>query len=383
MIWTIARRQLLEYLVTWRFGLVLAFSTVLVVLATSLQVATFDDQVRDYEARQAESQQGLGKAKVYSEVRLGLGRRPPALAFLCAGQDRELSHYATTGILQPPIEALGIPVPDNPWGFLIPPGLYERPLFARENPLVLRLRRIDFVFAVSTFLSLLALLLSFDTISGERETGTLHMVIANALSRGALLFGKLVGGLACLALSVTVALVAALIVGLQYPRVHLGLADWVGVGVLWCTCILFLGGLFALGMAVSGRTARSSTALVILLLTWTVAVALVPSAAPYVASLMRQVPSDEEYTVQHAAEWKDLQQRFKALVSSKAPLPPEFGSGAFMATQRFSWDTPYALMVSYAPREIIEWYRDGTEEGNQFVLSSLDRELAHLRGATG
>ncbi len=79
MIWTIARRQFLDYLITWRFSLVLVFSTVLVVLGTSLQVTSLEEQLKEYEARETQARQEAGNAKTFHEVRLGVGRRPPTI----------------------------------------------------------------------------------------------------------------------------------------------------------------------------------------------------------------------------------------------------------------------------------------------------------------
>ncbi|MEW6754004.1 MAG: ABC transporter permease subunit, partial [Candidatus Latescibacterota bacterium] len=191
MVWTIARRQLLEYLVTWRFGLVLAVSTVLVVLATMLQVDSLEQELADFDARQNQAQQQVQEARTYNELRLPVGRRPPTLAFLCAGQDRELPHFATAGILAPPVEPLGLSLSGEFWYI----GYGEvRPseTVSLRNPLMegLSSQRIDFAFVVGTFLSLLAFLLSFDSIAGERETGTLPVVLANAVSRGTVLLGK-------------------------------------------------------------------------------------------------------------------------------------------------------------------------------------------------
>ena len=52
----------------------------------------------------------------------------------------------------------------------------------------------DFLFLVQVVFSLLAVLLAFDMISGEKERGTLRAVLANQVPRDSILFGKLLGG---------------------------------------------------------------------------------------------------------------------------------------------------------------------------------------------
>lgn len=367
MIWTIARRQFLEYLITWRFGLVLAFSTVLVVLGTSLQVTSLEEQLEEYEARETQVRQEAENAKTFNEVRLGVGRRPSMLAFLCAGQDREMPHFASTGILAPPLEALNMSVSGRFW-FIGSGSLQSREVFSKQNPLMRGLQQIDFVFVVGTFLSLLAFLLSFDSISGERETGTLFLVIANSVSRGAVLLGKLIGGLGCLAIALTVALNVALIVGVQSPRIDLSAADWIGIGMLFVASLMFLSELFALGMMVSSRTGRSSTSLIVLLLVWTVAVILVPNVAPYVASLVREMPSEEEFAGYFAEESEAVYEKIKSL-AQKNPAP----DGDSFVESGMGGSIPYQIGVIGGSRELVEYYGYATEEGNRLFIEAINQ----------
>jgi len=67
-----------------------------------------------------------------------------------------------------------------------------------DNPLPILFPPFDFLFIVTIIMSLLAILFSYDTISGERQSGTLRLVIANSISRTKILFGKFIGGAASL-----------------------------------------------------------------------------------------------------------------------------------------------------------------------------------------
>ena len=66
---------------------------------------------------------------------------------------------------------------------------------------------LDLAFIVKVVLSLFAILLTFDAICGEREGGTLKLVLSNAVPRDRVILGKLVGGF--LALVVPLALASA------------------------------------------------------------------------------------------------------------------------------------------------------------------------------
>ena len=52
----------------------------------------------------------------------------------------------------------------------------------------------DLVFIIGVFLSLMVFLLSYDSISGEREEGTLRLVFSYNVPRDTFLLGKYIGG---------------------------------------------------------------------------------------------------------------------------------------------------------------------------------------------
>ena len=374
MIRTIARHAFLDNLMTLRFAFVTAFSVVLVILGTLIQVSDLEKRLEDYDAGGARVQEASARAKIFFDVRLGVGRRPPALAFLCAGQDRSMPHFSEMGVLSPPFGALGIPVYSGVYALSAATG-YSRRLSVHlpgENPLMAGLQAVDFAFVVSTFLSLLALLLSFDGITGEREEGTLPLVLSHPVSKAAVLLGKAVGGIACLAVAITVSLAAALVVGLQSPGIALSATDWLGVGLLFLAGLVFLAGLFVLGLLVSAAVRRSATALIVLLLIWTAAVVLIPNGSPFVASLASPTTPDRQYLSQDAAGGKAASDRLMAL-GRKFPKPDAIEFRYLQGVSRFSGSVPYARSIDYAPREAVAWYLTGTEAGNEIMIEGLHR----------
>ncbi len=69
------------------------------------------------------------------------------------------------------------------------------------NFLLSRFSDIDWVFVISLFLSFVTLVLSYDRICGEREAGTLRLMLAGPIPRYKILFGKYVGVMLILDLS--------------------------------------------------------------------------------------------------------------------------------------------------------------------------------------
>jgi ABC-type transport system involved in multi-copper enzyme maturation permease subunit len=80
-----------------------------------------------------------------------------------------------------------------------------------DDPLPILFPRLDFLFIVTIVMSLLALLFSYDAVTGERERGTLRQMISNSVSRTTILLGKFLGGAASLLIPFLLALLAGVL----------------------------------------------------------------------------------------------------------------------------------------------------------------------------
>ena len=149
----------------------------------------------------------------------------------------------------------------------------------------------DFAYVVHLVISLLALLFVFDSVCGEKEHGSLKLLMSNAVPRDTVLVGKWVGGY----LSIAVPFAIAALAGFSYVYISGALrldseapsrfAAIVAVSLLYISCF------FTLGLLISVLTHRSATALLFSLMVWISWILVVPNLAPVVARLVAPVPS--------------------------------------------------------------------------------------------
>lgn len=142
----------------------------------------------------------------------------------------------------------------------------------------------DWTFIVRYVLSFLCLVLSYNAVSGELERGTLRLVLANPLSRGRLLTGKLLAHLLTLLAATLVGSLLSLtvlalngVVALQLPLVRAYLL------FLLCTA-LFVAFFLLLGIGVSAALRSSASSLVLLLTAWTLLIVVIPQTSYLVAA---------------------------------------------------------------------------------------------------
>jgi ABC-type transport system involved in multi-copper enzyme maturation permease subunit len=160
-----------------------------------------------------------------------------------------------------------------------------------NDPLPVLFPMIDLTFILAILLSLAALIFSYDAISGEKEDGTLKLMLANRLSRSKIVLAKLGGSLITLLIPFLASLSIGLGLILLNPRIAWKGSDWGALGLILIAAVLYLGFFLGLGILVSSRHASSSSSILTSLFVWVLLVLVVPNISPYIASLIRPAPS--------------------------------------------------------------------------------------------
>ncbi len=160
-----------------------------------------------------------------------------------------------------------------------------------NDPLPVMFPLIDLVFIVTILMSLMALILSYDAVCGEKEDGTLKLMLANGLARSKVVLAKVSGGVLTLAGPFLVSLAAGMLVILLHPRVAWSGADWGAVGLIVVGAVLYIAVFYLIGVLVSSAHASSPSSIMTSLFVWVLLVLVVPNLSPYVASVLSPAPS--------------------------------------------------------------------------------------------
>jgi ABC-type transport system involved in multi-copper enzyme maturation permease subunit len=169
----------------------------------------------------------------------------------------------------------------------------------------------DLLYVVKTVMALCAILFAFSTITGEKETGTIRLVLSNSLGRTILLVGKWVGGYLSLVLPFCLAVLLGTILVTLSPLVQMSGEDWLRLGLFMLVALLYLGIFFSLGILVSTICHRSSTSLVICLFTWALLVFMIPNLGNILGRQFVKLPSVQQLEVSRNQIW--IKQVFEML----------------------------------------------------------------------
>ena len=173
-------------------------------------------------------------------------------------------------------------------------------------PIAFLLGHLDFVFVVSTVFSLLALLFTFDAVTGEKEAGTLRITLANALPRDIFLWSKFIGGYLVFIVPFLVSLITGLLVlvwqgfPLSEPNIFSRVLCLIGISLLYIAIF------FAIGAVVSIYFDNSKTALIVAFTVWVFAVLILPRVGFLAAQIVAPTSTAESVYREKAARRAEL-----------------------------------------------------------------------------
>lgn len=279
MLKTLIEKEIRDIIGSTKFAVIFGACAILILISFYVGARTYESNRAQYEAAKAENLRQLeGLTDWFNIQQFRIFLPPQPLASLVNGVANDIGR--TT-------EVWGrgeLSAQDSKFG--------DEPIYA-----VFRFLDLEFLFQV--VLSLFAILLGYDAISGEKERGTLKLSFANAVPRHQYILGKIIGSLAALAIP----LVIALAIGcLLLPLLGVPLAgdDWLRLFLIVLTGLLYFAAFLTLSIFISARTERSSHSFLVLLVVWILCVLIIPRSSVLLAGRAVDVPSVDEIAAQKA-----------------------------------------------------------------------------------
>jgi ABC-type transport system involved in multi-copper enzyme maturation permease subunit len=193
-----------------------------------------------------------------------------------------------------------------------------------DNPLPILFPPLDLIFIVTIIMSLMAILFSYDAIAGEREKGTLKLMISNSISRANLLLGKWIGGTLSLLIPFIFSLLFSVIYITLNPNINWDGSAWTTFFLLILTSIIFIAAFYLLGLLVSSFSKYASTSILTSLFIWVVFILVIPNLSPYIAAQLYRIPSvnkvEKEVNRIQGIERDDLGRKLSNEVAKKYEL---------------------------------------------------------------
>jgi ABC-type transport system involved in multi-copper enzyme maturation permease subunit len=174
------------------------------------------------------------------------------------------------------------------------------------NPFLPMFEELNWSFIVAMIASFIALLFTFDAVSGEKESKTLALALSNSFSRGTLLFGKYVSAIVTsLALIVPGIILSILIILLSGRKALTPALAFEAVGFLAAT-FLMTSCLAAFGLLSSVLAKNSNVSLLLALSFWIVFAVVIPNSSTFLAKRLFSIDHAEVVQARVMRAFKDL-----------------------------------------------------------------------------
>lgn len=271
MITTIAKHEFLSNVKTFRFIVVFVVAIVLIGLSAHILTRDYVDRLQDYRAAVREHKGELEKVRVYSMLRPKIDRPPSVLSIFCKGIEDRVGTTVEISHRHVPVELTGEA--------------------ARENPYLKIFPSIDMSWVIAVFFGLLALLLSYDSISGEKERGTLGLMLSNAVPRHRVILGKYLGGIFTLFFALVVSFIFGFLVIKMHPLVTFTKDDILRILLILLISLIYVSAFYLISAFISSRTKSSAISLILCLFTWIFLVIIFPNLSMYIAQRIRPIES--------------------------------------------------------------------------------------------
>ncbi|MBD3241054.1 MAG: ABC transporter permease subunit [Chitinivibrionales bacterium] len=345
MFFSLVSRELLQHTLSYRYRTLLLMVVLVGIGATVVRTHVYLDLLGDHRrvvARRAHTRSDI--PYYYFGLIMGYTRQkqPNSLAVFCNGLENEMTRSlrARRGME----DAIG------------PRALSG--LFFRINP------PFDITTVVAVVFSLAALLLTHDSLSGERERGTLKVLLAGPLAKGTVVGAKWTAGVVALGLPLAIAWVLGMLYLLLIARPAFGTAQWLALVSMVVGSLVYCTVFLSAGLACSAFCIKSSTSLATCLFIWAASTIIAPNLVAPLARSIADVPS-------HASMHKLMEETY---AESEANHPKRFPHSAHPGSDTSHYRAVKAAQVAMESqqgvREAYQRFRNKLRE-QQTVASSL------------
>ena len=363
MLLTIARKQFLDNILSLRFPIALVLCFALMAFSVYMLIEDYEQQVSELSdslraGRYKEAAAGHRDMPRLAEGPTPVTRRISALKVLCRGLGDDMSLIAT---IRPFVGAI-----------------YTQKAFVTDTALDF-FPAIDMVVIVSIVVSLLAMTFTYDAISGEKQAGTLRLLLANSVPRYQIVLGKCLGSTMSFLLSYIPSLIGVALIISLHPMIALTASEWRSVVLIFVLSIVYAKIFLALGMLVSSRTRDPKTSLLTLLAVWTLLVLIIPNFSPYLAAEIHpaRTPYEVEAELNNIGfeETKNAWERVRESMGSSLEnrLREIMISRNLKPVPRGSWNLDYGTWSDAARWIIYDTENEPEKRGLQLACSRSAR----------
>jgi ABC-type transport system involved in multi-copper enzyme maturation permease subunit len=295
---TIAKKEFLENVLSRKF--LLAFILAVIILGTGVvaMCSSYEEKKDWYDTQLNSLEQQLengtsGYTAIAETELFKVLEEPGALSTLISGQQTTVQlGLGTVGTM------------------LTAASSSEETSSSYTSPLWERFGMLDLTFIIGFLMSLMAIIFSYNSISGEKENGTLKLTLTNSVPKDHVLLGKYIGGTASVLLPFVLSMIIALSIVAVVVGIPFSSADYLAIGVLVLVGCATISAFYLLGVLVSSLTKRSAVSLLVCLFIWIFLAQGIGNVASLTATATTSGMSYDEYRQEYLSISQEVMREY-------------------------------------------------------------------------
>jgi len=283
MLSLLIEKELKSIVMSPKFVATFAICSILILLSIYIGINEYKSATSQFEAANELTQQEISEQSTWYSLYSRAIRKPEPMQIFVSGLAYDIGRKTIVS-------------QNRPINFVH--SMYS------DDPIFALFRIVDFSFIVSVVLTLFAILFTFDSISGEREKGTLKQIFSNPVPRAKYVLAKCIGSW----LGLVVPILIPILIGIFLVIVmgiDLSGGDWSRLITLMGISLLLFSFFVVLGVLISASTRRSNMSFLVSLVAWILFVLIIPRAGILLAGQIMPVPGLAEVEGRTEAYSKD------------------------------------------------------------------------------
>lgn len=179
----------------------------------------------------------------------------------------------------------------------------------KSNPFIMPSNRINWGFIMIVLFSFLAIIFSFDTISGERERRTLSLCLSNSVKRSHILISKFIAINTLLLIFAFLGILVSIIILMMSSSIHFTVETFSEIGLFLLFVVFFTGSMTAIGMFTSVMCRNSNISLLFSVSLWLMFLIAIPNFSRTIS--INLYPIEKEVAV-----WTKINDKRKEIEAS-------------------------------------------------------------------
>lgn len=149
---------------------------------------------------------------------------------------------------------------------------------------------IDFNYLVRVILSFLAMIIGFDSFCGERQNGTMKLILSNPVPRGIILWGKLIGNFLTLCIPFVFSSLFYYIILTLKNDVHFTFSDNIRLFSMMLVSLIYLSIFLIISLAVSASSSTLVISIIKNFIIWITIIFFIPTLSPLLSGYSEKLP---------------------------------------------------------------------------------------------